>query len=138
MDTEEEELQYLYSLGATDSVLSDLAFDTDHDNFVVCAQPFIALENSSSCAVSVPVTFGGNTVTYHLRKSLSDGSWWITEEGTVSGSISEFVERFMLNSYKHLSSNWMYVIVSPYEYSEDLSDALKRQCIAHSSLLIRY
>lgn len=129
----QEELDYLYALGATDSVLKDLALDDDHDTFVVCSQPFSALIDSSAQAVSVPVEFGGTTVTFSLRKTLSDGSWWITEEGEESST-----QRFVLDTYKHRYSSFTYIIVSPYAYSEDLSDALKRQCIANCSLLIKY
>ena len=129
----QEELDYLYTLGATDSVLKDLALDDDHDTFVVCPQPFSALADSSAQAVSVPVEFGGATVTFSLRKTLSDGSWWLTEEGDES-----VVQRFVLETYKHRYSSFAYIIVSPYDYSEDLSDALKRQCIANCSLLIKY
>lgn len=129
----QEELDYLYALGATDSVLKDLALDDDHDTFVVCPQPFSALADSSAQAVSVPVEFGGTTVTFSLRKTLSDGSWWITEEGNEST-----IQRFVLDTYKHRYGSFEYIIVSPYSYSEDLSDALKRQCIANCSLLIKY
>ena len=129
----QDELNYLYALGATESVLRDLALDDDHDNFVVCPQPFASLLTSSDMAVSVPVEFGGTTVTFSLRKTLSDGSWWITED-----SNDNAVERFILDTYKHRTGTFTYVIVSPYEYCEDLSDALKRQCIANCSLLIKY
>ena len=129
----QEELDYLYALGATDSVLKDLALDDDHDTFVVCPQPFSSLADSSVQAVSVPVEFGGTTVTFSLRKTLSDGSWWLTEEGDES-----VVQRFVLDTYKHRYSSFAYIIVSPDAYSEDLSDALKRQCIANCSLLIKY
>lgn len=127
----QEELDYLYALGATDSVLKDLALDDDHDTFVVCSQPFSALSDSSAQAVSVPVEFGGATVTFSLRKTLSDGSWWITEEESAP-------QRFVLDTYKHRYGAFSYIIVSPYAYSEDFSDALKRQCIANCSLLIKY
>lgn len=129
----QEELDYLYALGATDSVLKDLALDDDHDTFVVCPQPFSSLAAGSAQAVSVPVEFGGTTVTFSLRKTLSDGSWWLTEDGDES-----IVQRFVLDTYKHRYSSFAYIIVSPYAYSEDLSDALKRQCIANCSLLIKY
>ena len=129
----QEELDYLYALGATDSVLKDLALDDDHDTFAVCTQPFSALADSSAQAVSVPVEFGGTTVTFNLRKTLSDGSWWITEEGN-----ENTIQRFVLDTYKHRYGSFAYIIVSPYAYSEDLSDALKRQCIANCSLLIKY
>ena len=129
----QEELDYLYALGATDSVLKDLALDDDHDTFVVCAQPFSALTDSSAQAVSVPVEFGGTTVTFDLRKTLSDGSWWLTEEGNESS-----IQRFVLDTYKHRYGPFTYIIVSPYAYSEDFSDALKQQCIANCSLLIKY
>lgn len=127
----QEELDYLYALGATDSVLKALALDDDHDTFVVCSQPFSALSDSSAQAVSVPVEFGGATVTFSLRKTLSDGSWWITEEESAP-------QRFVLDTYKHRYGAFSYIIVSPYAYSEDFSDALKRQCIANCSLLIKY
>lgn len=129
----QEELHYLYALGATDSVLKDLALDDDHDTFVVCPQPFSAIADSSVQAISVPVEFGGTTVTFSLRKTLSDGSWWLTEEGDES-----VVQRFVLDTYKHRYSFFTYIVVSPYAYSEDFSDALKRQCIANCSLLIKY
>lgn len=129
----QEELDYLYALGATDSVLKDLALDDDHDTFVVCSQPFSALADSSAQAISVPVEFGGTTVTFNLRKTLSDGSWWLTEEGDKSS-----IQRFVLDTYKHRYGAFSYIIVSPYAYREDFSDALKRQCIANCSLLIKY
>ena len=129
----QEELDYLYTLGATDSVLKDLALDDDHDTFVVCAQPFSSLADSYAQAVSVPVEFGGTTVTFSLRKALSDGSWWLTEEEDESAP-----QRFVLDTYKHRYGAFSYIIVSPYAYSEDFSDALKRQCIANCSLLIKY
>ena len=133
-----EELQYLYALGATDSVLSTLALDDDHENFVVCPQPFIALQDSTDKTIVVPVEFGGNIVNFILRQSLNESSWWITEEGSVSNEEIHTVQRFLLNAFKHRANNWTYMIVSPYPYSEDLSDTLKRQCIANSSLLIKY
>ena len=129
----QEELDYLYALGATDSVLKDLALDDDHDTFVVCAQPFSVLSDDSAQTISVPVEFGGTTVTFSLRKTLSDGSWWFTEEGNESA-----IQRFVLDTYKHRYGSFSYIIVSPYSYSEDFSDALKRQCIANCSLLIKY
>lgn len=129
----QEELNYLYALGATESVLRDLALDDYHDDFVVCPQPFASLGNNTDMAVSVPVEFGGTTVTFNLRKTLSDGSWWITED-----SENNSIERFVLDTYKHRAKSFTYIIVSPYEYREDLSDALKRQCIANCSLLIKY
>ena len=129
----QEELDYLYTLGATDSVLKDLALDDDHDTFVVCAQPFRSLSDDSAQAVSVPVEFGGTIVTFSLRKTLSDGSWWLTEEGNES-----IIQRFVLDTYKHRYGSFSYIIVSPYSYSEDFSDVLKRQCIANCSLLIKY
>lgn len=129
----QEELNYLYTLGATDSVLKALALDDDHDTFVVCAQPFSALSDDSAQAVSVPVEFGGTTVIFSLRKTLSDGSWWVTEEGNEST-----IQRFVLDTYKHRYGSFSYIIVSPYSYSEDFSDGLKRQCIANCSLLIKY
>ncbi len=132
-DETQEELDYLYALGATDNVLRDLALDDDHSNFVVCPQPFTSLLTNEDMAVSVPVEFGGTTVTFSLRKTLSDGSWWITED-----SEDNSVERFVLDTYKHRTKSFTYIIVSPYKYEEDLSDALKRQCIANCSLLIKY
>ena len=129
----QEELDYLYALGATDSVLKYLALDEDHDTFVVCAQPFSVLSDDSTQAVSVPVEFGGTTVTFSLRKTLSDGSWWVTEEGNEST-----IQRFVLDTYRHRYGSFAYIIVSPYAYREDFSDALKRQCIANCSLLIKY
>ena len=129
----QEELDYLYALGASDRVLKDLVLDDDHDTFVVCSQPFSALTDSYTQAVSVPVEFGGTTVTFSLRKTLSDGSWWITEEENESAP-----QRFVLDTYKHRYGAFSYIIVSPYAYSEDFSDALKRQCIANCSLLIKY
>lgn len=129
----QEELNYLYALGATENVLRDLALDEYHDNFVVCPQPFASLLTSEDMAVSVPVEFGGTTVTFDLRKTLSDGSWWITED-----SDDNSIERFVLDTYKHRAKFFTYIIVSPYEYREDLLDALKRQCIANCSLLIKY
>lgn len=129
----QEELNYLYALGATESVLQDLALDEYHDNFVVCPQPFASLLTNEDVAVSVPVEFGGTTITFTLRKTLSDGSWWLTED-----SDDNSVERFVLDTYKHRTKSFTYIIVSPYEYREDLSDTLKRQCIANSSLLIKY
>lgn len=134
----QEELNYLYSLGATDTVLKDLALDEDHDNFVVCPMPFASLQDSNAQSVSVPVEFGGNTVMFDLRKTLSDGSWWLTEDGTVGNVDVNSVQRFLLDTYKHRTSNWMYIIVSPYAYDETMTDALKRQCIANCSLLIKY
>lgn len=132
----EEEVQYLKSLGATDETLLNMAIDGNHANFVVCPQPFSSLGEAE--AISVPIEFGGNLVTLTLRKSLSDDSWWLSEEGNVNNTNVNTVQRFMLDTYKHLYANWMYIIVSPYKYKEDMSDQLKRQCLVNCSLLIKY
>ena len=136
--TAEEEEQYLISLGASYSVLKDISLDSDHDNLALCKLPFSALQDSTDESVTVPVEFGGNTVNFTLHKELSDGSWWLDEKGTVKNVTVDTTQRFMLNSYKHRYDNWMYVIISPYSYSEDNPDVLKRQCIANCSLLIKY
>ena len=133
-----EELQYLHALGATDSVLKDLALDDDHDNFVVCETPFSAMQSIATFSATVPIEFGGNSISLTLHKTLSDNSWWIDEEGSVNNVKQNSVQRFMLDSYKHRYAEWMYIIVSPYPYSEDLSEEMKRQCIANCSLLIKY
>lgn len=132
----EEEVQYLKSLGATDETLLNMALDGNHANFVVCPLPFNSLDESD--AISVPIEFGGNLVTLTLRKSLSDKSWWLSEEGSVNNTEVDAVQRFMLDTYKHLHANWMYIIVSPYAYKEDMSEQLKRQCLMNCSLLIKY
>ena len=132
------ELIALYNLGATENILKELAREEDHDNAVVCELPFASLQNSTAQAVTVPVTFGGNSINFSLRKNISDGSWWIIEEGTVNGEAYNSVQRFNLNSFHHIRDSWEYIIISPYEYNEQFSDQLKRQCVANSSLLIKY
>ena len=135
---QDPELTALYNLGATENILRELAREEDHDNAVVCELPFASLQDSAAQAVTVPVTFGGNSINFSLRKDLSDGAWWITEEGTVNGEAYSSVQRFNLNSFHHIRDSWEYIIISPYEYNEQLSDQLKRQCVANSSLLIKY
>lgn len=132
------EIIALYNLGATENILKEFAREEDHDNAVVCELPFSSLQDNTAQAVTVPVTFGGNSINFSLRKSLSDCSWWITEEGTVNGEYYNSVQRFNLNSFHHIRDSWEYIIISPYEYNEQLSDQLKRQCVANSSLLIKY
>lgn len=132
------ELTVLYALGATEDILKQFAREEQHDNSVLCETPFSSLQDTNAESVVVPVTFGGNSISFYLRKSLSDGSWWLTEEGTVNGEAYNSVQRFNLNSFHHINDSWEYIIISPYEYNEQLSDQLKRQCIANSSLLIKY
>ena len=132
------EVDYLYALGATDSVLKDLALDDDHTTFVVCEKPFSSLQDSSTLSASVPVEFGGNTVTFTLRKTLSDNSWWLTEKGAFNDLNINNIQRFLLDTHKHRYGKYTYVLVSPYMYSENSSEALQRQCLANCSLLIKY
>ena len=132
------ELQHLYSLGANEALLREIAKEEDHDETVLCELPFNALQNNANQSITVPISFGSNNINFTLRKSLSDGSWWITEEGTVKGETFNSVQRFNLNSFHHVRDSWEYTIISPYAYSEELSEQLKRQCIANSSLLIKY
>lgn len=132
------ELTALYKLGATDTILRELAREEDHEMAVVCELPFTSLLTTNVQALIVPITFGGNTINFTLRRDLSDGAWWITEEGTVKGKAYTSIQRFNLNSFHHIRDSWEYIIISPYEYNEQLSDQLKRQCVANSSLLIKY
>ena len=134
----QEQISYLCSLGATETVLKELARDADHDNLVVCPGIFSVLSETTADSVSIPVEFNGMTITFSLRKSLTDSTWWIKEDGLLNEEYINTVQRFLLNTYKHRTANWTYMIVSPYEYKDDLSDALKRQCIANCSLLIKY
>lgn len=135
---QDPELTALYELGATESILKELAYEEDHDNAVVCELPFSSLQDNVVQSITVPVTFGGNTVNFTLRKNLSDGAWWIIEEGTVRGEAYKSIQRFNLNSFHHIRDSWEYIIISTYDYNEQLSDQLKRQCVANSSLLIKY
>ena len=135
---QDPELTALYKLGASDNILRELAKEEDHEMAVVCELPFNSLLTTNVQAVIVPITFGGNTVNFTLRRDLSDGAWWITEEGTVKGQAYTSIQRFNLNSFHHIRDSWEYIIISPYEYNEQLSDQLKRQCVANSSLLIKY
>lgn len=135
---QDPELIALYELGATEDILRELAYEEDHDNAVVCELPFSSLQDNTTQSITVPVTFGGNTVNFTLRKDLSDGAWWLIEEGTVKGEAYSSVQRFNLNSFHHIRDSWEYIIISTYDYNEQLSDQLKRQCVANSSLLIKY
>lgn len=135
---QDPELTALYKLGANDTILRELAKEEDHEMAVVCELPFNSLLTTNVQALIVPITFGGNTVNFTLRRDLSDGAWWITEEGTVKGKAYTSIQRFNLNSFHHIRDSWEYIIISPYEYNEQLSDQLKRQCVANSSLLIKY
>ena len=135
---QDPELTALYKLGANDTILRELSKEEDHEMAVVCELPFNSLLTTNVQALIVPITFGGNTVNFTLRKDLSDGAWWITEEGTVKGKAYTSIQRFNLNSFHHIRDSWEYIIISPYEYNEQLSDQLKRQCVANSSLLIKY
>lgn len=135
---QDAELTVLYSLGATEELLKQFAREDQHDNSVICETPFSSLQDTNAESIVVPITFGGNTVNFSLRKDLSDNAWWIIEEGTINGEAYSSVQRFVLNSFHHIRDSWEYIIISPYEYNEQLSDQLKRQCIANSSLLIKY
>lgn len=132
----ETDLSYLQSLGATNGVLFSISEDTK-DDFVVTELPFFELSQSLDTSFTVSVSFGGNSVNISIRKNLSDNEWWIVEEGSVSGESVNFVQRFTLNSFMHKYAPYTYVIVSPYEYNSD-DEKLARQCIANSSLLVKY
>ena len=131
----ESDLAYLNSLGATSSVLSSLLKDTK-DDFVVIPFPFAEL-NSTTRSFTVPISFGGNTVSLEVRKDLSDNEWWITENGSVNGDNYTHIGRFTLNSFIHEHADFTYIIVSPYPFEKE-EDKTSFQCLANCSLLLKY
>lgn len=131
----ESDLDYLYSLGVTESVLTALEKDTK-DDFVIIPFPFAEL-NYTTRSFIVPISFGGNTVSLEVRKDLSDNEWWITENGTVNGNNYSHIGRFTLNSFIHEHADFSYIIVSPYPFEKD-EDKTSVQCLANCSLLLKY
>lgn len=132
----ESDLAYLNSLGSTEGVLNALFEDTK-DDFVIVECPFRDITSTAIKSFTVPITFGSNTVDITVRKDLSDDEWWITEKGTVNGENFNSIGRYTLGSFIHEHKDFTYIIVSPYEYKPE-EEKLCLQCIANSSLLIKY
>ena len=132
----ESDLAYLTTLGATENILTAL-FEESKDDFVIVECPFRDITSIAIKSFTVPITFGSNTVELTVRKDLSDDEWWITENGTVNGQNFTSIGRFTLGSFMHEHKDFTYILVSPYSYTPS-EEKLCLQCIANSSLLIKY
>lgn len=130
------DLSYLQSLGASIDTLKFLAEDTK-DDFEIIVTPFLELSSNANKSFTSTIVFGDNTVELTLRKDLSDNDWWITESGVVNGKSLKSIGRFTLDTLIHEHNTFTYIIVSPYPYDPN-DNKLSIQCIAQSSLLIKY
>ena len=63
------EIIALYNLGATENILKEFAREENHDNAVVCELPFSSLQDNESQAITVPVSFGGNSINFSLKSN---------------------------------------------------------------------
>ncbi len=136
-DPLQEEIDYLKQLGTSKSVIDTFAEDTIHDNFCVIPTPFSEFTKSVK-AYSFVASFGGNTVVFTIRKTLSDNEWWIDEEATIDNETFTEHTLFRLNTLAHFDRKYTYALVSPYTYESNATLEEQLQSIANCSILLRY
>ena len=136
-DILQNEVDYLKQLGTPKSIIDTFAEDTAHDNFCVIPTPFSEF-TSSIKAYSFVASFGGNTVVFTIRKTLSDGEWWLDEEASIDNETFSEHTLFRLDTLAHFDRKYTYAIVSPYKYSSDATLEEQLQCISNCSILLRY
>jgi hypothetical protein len=132
---EQNDALYLKQLGASNFVVTALMADTTHDTFCVLEKPFGEL-TENIFAYTTTVSFGANTLKLTLRKTFSDNNWWIDEEGVFEGKSYRHSSLVRFNSYVHFNSEFTYILVSPYTFTNDIKEQIA--CLANCSFLLRY
>lgn len=127
----------LISLGCTEEAIKSIAEDTERESIAVIERPFSELETVNG-SFSISISFGTYSMIFTLRRKLTDRSWYIIEEGTVNGTEYKRVSEFKLLSFMHFVDSYTYMLVSPYAYTEDMTDEYALALIKNLSIVLKY
>ena len=129
--------EYLLSLGATETALSSIAEDVHRSNLSVIYCPFSALTDING-NVTITVTIGENPLNFSLRRKFTDKKWYLQEEGTVDGEDYIRTSEVSLLSFKHFTDKFTYMLVSPYAYTDDMTEDYALTLLQSMSLIVKY
>lgn len=135
-EQEEEDIQYMKSLGVSGETLTSLSL-LDKKNFGVIELPFSTVDSLKQSA-EISTTIGDNTLTISLRKRLTDGVWFATETGTIAGEDFYHCAPVYLDTLRHCTKSFCIVFVSPYAFSEDMTEGVELSVIQNLSILAVY